>query len=127
METTLYTVTVNEFEGCPSESNILITVLDPENPDSLVYGEHFIPNIFSPNEDQLNDLLMVYGGPYSEMVLEIFDRWGTMVFRSTDQLMGWDGKHRGQEAQTGVYYYQFKGLSVWDESIESKGNITLIR
>lgn len=126
-QTTLYTVTVNELEGCPSESSILITVIDPEIPDSLVYGEYFLPNIFSPNDDLLNDVLLVYGGPYKEFNLEIFDRWGAMVFKSTDQMQGWDGNHRGQAAQTGVYFYQFTGITFWDEGIETKGNLTLIR
>jgi gliding motility-associated-like protein len=64
----------------------------------------FIPSAFTPNGDGLNDVLRIEG--LREDVgfqMRIFDRWGMMVYESTDPMAGWDGKFHGVAAQEGVY------------------------
>ncbi|MFO8068191.1 MAG: PKD domain-containing protein [Bacteroidales bacterium] len=59
--------------------------------------------------------------------LTIFNRWGELIFRSTDPLIGWDGYHRGSLAPQGVYVWKFNGLCTNGNSITKSGTVTLIR
>lgn len=73
---TTYTLMVFDENGCPAVDDILIIV----NRDVPV----FIPNVFSPNSDGINDVFTVFGGEGVSMInaLKIFDRWGNAVFES---------------------------------------------
>jgi gliding motility-associated-like protein len=62
-------------------------------------------NVFSPNSDGINDVFDI-GNPVQENYqLEIFNRWGAVVFSSTDPTKNWDGTHNQQRAGEGVYYW----------------------
>lgn len=87
----------------------------------------YIPTGFSPNGDNNNEMLFVMGGELKEMTLTIYNRWGEVVFETTDQLIGWDGKHRNKPVQAGVYAYKFRGTDSKNNLIERSGNITVIR
>jgi gliding motility-associated-like protein len=72
----------------------------------------FIPNVFSPNGDGVNDRFQVYGGPDIAAVkrMMIFDRWGELLYESEAQplawaIRGWDGRFKGQLMPVGVYVY----------------------
>ena len=88
----------------------------------------FVPNIFTPNGDGVNDVLQPhYDVTESEMVeFQVFDRWGNTVFRCT-QHCAWDGSVAGSLAQPGVYVYS---LTLEDsEGTESlfTGDVTVMR
>jgi large repetitive protein len=125
-ETTLYTVTIVGDDGCPSQSEVLITV------DGKL--EIFIPTAFSPNGDNTNDIFMVYGRPglaHIDQML-IFDRWGELVFEVSDAPInytgyGWDGTFKGKPLNVGVFAYVIK-LTYIDGTTEiRKGDITIFR
>ena len=59
--------------------------------------------------------------------MQVWNRWGEEVFRANEYNLGWDGKHKGTEAQTGVYAFMLKYKNVLNESKIVKGNVTLIR
>jgi gliding motility-associated-like protein len=59
--------------------------------------------------------------------IEIWNRWGQLVYSSTDPTKGWDGYFQGTEAQTGVYAYLIKYTTLKGDDKYSKGNVTLIR
>lgn len=95
----------------------------------------FIPNAFSPNNDNLNDEWFVVTNGVEKYELRIFDRWGNILFFSEDPTWKWDGKYKGIPCPEGVYTFFLK---VWIYSDnprinygavykEKKGNITLIR
>jgi gliding motility-associated-like protein len=73
----------------------------------------FVPNVFSPNDDGLNDKFVLFTNPnYDVSILkcDIFDRWGELVWRSENFTLHtfrdwWDGTFRGQPATQGVYVY----------------------
>jgi gliding motility-associated-like protein len=91
--------------------------------DSFIY----VPNAFTPNGDGENDVLYVRGELIEGMLFRVFDRWGEMVFESTDRLIGWDGTFRGKQLDPDVYDYYLKAICIdGDESI-IKGNITLMK
>jgi gliding motility-associated-like protein len=76
--------------------------------DSDVCGTYHLPNVFTPNFDERNDLFIPF--PYSSVEkidLQIVNRWGNVVFTTQDPDIKWDGKIEGtdQPVSDGVYYY----------------------
>ena len=125
-QTITYNLLVQDSLGCSATDQITLTV-DRNR-------EVFIPNVFSPNDDGINDLFMIFGG--KEIVeiplLAIFDRWGGQIYENTtltpnDESRGWDGTYRGEPLNTGVYTY-FAEILFADGQIEIlRGTIALIR
>jgi gliding motility-associated-like protein len=69
---------------------------------------YFMPNAFSPNNDGSNDVLRPIGYRFVQDIdLKIFNRWGTLVFETTDPSIGWNGvaKDSGEPVSAGTYYY----------------------
>ncbi|HXR79367.1 MAG TPA: gliding motility-associated C-terminal domain-containing protein, partial [Saprospiraceae bacterium] len=93
----------------------------------------YIPSVFSPNGDQVNDVFEVQTGQNLDVVsmsCAIFDRWGNNVFNSREINFAWDGKYKGSYLQPGVYVYVVSvGYRVQGEirSSEFEGGLTLIR
>jgi gliding motility-associated-like protein len=70
-----------------------------------------LPNVFTPNGDGKNDLFVPFPYKYIQDIdLKIFNRWGTLVFQTTDKDINWDGKEQedGKALSEGVYYYTCK-------------------
>lgn len=88
-----------------------------------------IPTGFTPNGDGLNDDFKPLGsGEFAtNYQMIVYNRWGQEVYRSVDPLLGWDGRFRGQEAQTGVYAYFITYKNIYNEDKLVKGNVTLTR
>ncbi len=90
----------------------------------------FVPNAFSPNGDGKNDRFNVLETCLVEKYkLEIFNRWGELVFTTLSTSKSWDGTYNGRDAEGGVYFYRINALLTdkSKEEIELKGDITLIR
>ncbi len=101
---TVYTLTVYDEEGCSASDQIRIIVNLERNV--------FVPNIFSPNEDGVNDFLTVYadGKVQNVKLFQIFDRWGNLIFENSDFLpnnpqAGWNGFVNGKLIHSGIYVY----------------------
>ncbi len=120
--TTIYTLTVSDGI-CEKSDTVLVKAY------SFICGEPFIyvPNAFSPNGDNENDVLYVRGQLIEGMVFRIFDRWGEMVFESFDRLNGWDGTFRGKALDPDVYDYYLKAICIDGEESITKGNISLLK
>jgi gliding motility-associated-like protein len=98
--------------------------------DSLVhlqlsYYEVFIPNVFSPNGDGINDDFIISGKDdfIEKTTIHIFDRWGNQIFNGPQ----WNGKSKEKEAPSGVY--SFVAIIKMNDGIDRqfKGSVTLIR
>jgi gliding motility-associated-like protein len=87
----------------------------------------YVPQIFSPNGDGLNDILYVHGNRVEYMTFIVYNRWGEKVFESNDNSVGWDGQFRGADAQGGVYVYYLEAKIIEGEVVTRKGDITLVR
>lgn len=86
------------------------------------------PTGFTPNGDGRNDVFSPLGVRYVKtMTMQVWNRWGQLVFSSTDPTKGWDGYFQGSQAQTGVYAYLVKYTTIGNEDKTIKGNVTLIR
>ncbi len=95
--------------------------------DADVYPLADIPKAFSPNGDGENDILYVRGAGIETIDLKIFNRWGELVFESTDISIGWDGKYKGTETPVEAYGYVLNVTFVDGTTFYKKGNVTLLR
>jgi len=87
----------------------------------------FVPNSFSPNNDGLNDVFKPVVPYCKSMDLKIFDRWGNLIYNTNNTEHGWDGKYKGENAQSDVYVYKIL-IEFFDGSFkDAHGHITLVR
>jgi gliding motility-associated-like protein len=121
-QTTQYTVSVTDGI-CVKSASVKVNVLEVVCDRTYVY----IPNAFSPNGDLENDVLYVRSAIATKILFRIFDRWGEMVFETTDQNIGWDGTFRDKLLKPDTYDYYLEATCVQGEQKIIKGNITLIR
>lgn len=87
----------------------------------------FIPNAFTPNNDKLNDVFLVYGYVVKEMHMMVFNQWGEKLFESRSQTQGWDGTHKGKVQPAGVYVYVVRLVLADGRTEVRRGSINLIR
>ncbi len=118
--TTYYIVTGANAFGCLSTDTALVNV-DFRNPI-------LVPTAFSPNGDGLNDVFRIENLKFEKLLeFRVFDRWGKLVFDTTDPKRGWDGTVNGKPVNTDVYFYQIQ-LGYADNYVQTiKGDVTLIR
>ena len=91
------------------------------------------PNIFIPNAFHPGGFLNEIFTPSNAFVstenysLRIFNRWGEMIFETTDPKVGWDGTTNGRYAPEAVYVYLLQAVQADGSEILRKGSVTLIR
>lgn len=92
------------------------------------HEELLIPNAFTPNNDGQNDIFKIVNISTQKLIdFKIFNRWGTVLFRTTDGRTGWDGSYKNQPQPFGVYGYVIR-IAYEDGYVETyKGTVTLIR
>jgi gliding motility-associated-like protein len=117
---TNYIVVGSNSQYCQAQDTVKIIV-------DVNCGDFFIPNVFSPNDDGLNDFINVHGRCITTYNLQIFSRWGEKVFETSNLENSWDGTYKGKKMDTGVFVYKADGVSIDGKSFKFKGNITLIR
>jgi gliding motility-associated-like protein len=90
-----------------------------------------IPNTFTPNYDGLNDIFIPvftsYGFDQRSYQLEIFDRWGSLIFTTNDYKKGWDGLYKLNPIKEEVYVYRIRFKTSDGNSIDKYGHVTLLR
>jgi len=122
-ETTTYSVTVTDEMGCTATDDITIFVRQPVCDETDV----FLPSAFSPNGDDINDVLFLRSNFIDEMEIWIYNRWGEEVFTSNDQSIGWDGTYNGEALAPDVYAYTLRVLCINQAEYSVRGNVTLIK
>lgn len=110
--------------GCWDEAQIRL--LERQSCDESYI---FMPNVFTPNGDNVNDLLEIQSIYLEEIInFQIFNRWGEMIFETSDIAQGWDGTQNGQEQPIGIYLYNIETLcSANGKKYIKSGDFTLIR
>ncbi len=116
VKTQKYQLTITDSIGCSSQDQFEVIVLE----------NGWIPDLFTPNDDGNNDILLIYGlGEVSNVKLEIYNRSGDKVFESTDlnmlQQKGWDGTKSGQKQPNGLYYWKITGLNADGSQVKLNG------
>lgn len=87
------------------------------------------PNIFTPNNDGSNDVFTLNGENVESLELVILNRWGNVVFESTDINAAWNGRNKntGNECSDGVYFYKYVITGQGDQGAEGHGYVHLVR
>ncbi|MCO5233847.1 MAG: PKD domain-containing protein [Chitinophagales bacterium] len=122
--TTEYTVVARNEFGCEDEARVTVGILDYCSNSRLK-----IPNVFTPNQDGLNDVFKIQLD--KDLVLfnqlRIYNRHGELVFQTTDPNVPWDGLFNGMPVNPGVFVY-YLDLNCYN-GLKSlvKGNVTVLR
>ncbi len=123
---TTYTLLVSTAEGCIDSITYTLKVDNNVN--------IYIPDVFSPNEDGINEYFYIHTNPSVEKIesLKIFDRWGNQVFINENflpnlELEGWNGKFRSKRMNPGVYVFAAEILLKNGTRVFEKGDLLLIR
>ncbi len=87
----------------------------------------FTPTAFTPDKDGVNDIFIPKGKFFTEFEMTVFNRWGEIVFHSTDIDSGWDGLYKGDVAKQDSYAYLIKAKDNRGREKVYKGTVTLLR
>ena len=92
--------------------------------------QYELPNIFTPNGDDKNDLLQPIKNRYVKSIaLTVYNRWGNKVFSTDDPQINWNGKSDGKKLSDGVYFYVCTVNEIYLSGIKPRnirGNIHII-
>jgi gliding motility-associated-like protein len=116
-----YVVKVGNAQGCFAFDTIRVNVFKID-PDLLV------PTAFSPNGDGLNDIFQpILIGMRSLDVFMVYNRWGQLVYSTTQTETGWNGTFGGAPQGTGTFVWYAEGTNYLGKKIKKKGTVILIR
>ncbi len=119
--TGIYTVKITNNRNCFIILTVNVKVVDLQI---------FVPTVFTPNGDNKNDLMRVYGTGIKTVTFKIFNRLGELVFETQDfdivenQSKGWDGTFKGTLLQDGNYTWAIVGKFIDDTDIKVQGRTT---
>ena len=119
-----YTVSLTlESLGCSTTESLTITVLENTNVDFI------LPNVFSPNNDGINDTFSNLVNNATSIDLEIINRWGAVVFQTNDAASAWDGKDQitNDDCLEGVYFYKLTITNKADQVVTHHSFVHLVR
>ena len=126
LETTEYELLVINDRGCSEVARIRINV--DERPDI------YVPNVFSPNGDGLNDGFTIFTGKAVQVIerMIVMDRWGALVFerenfQPNDESLGWDGRRGDDQLNPGVFVFQAELILLDGRKTRISGDVTLVR
>ncbi len=121
----IYTLTVTDQNtGCIIEENISVRFINLCSEKAF-----YIPNIFSPNGDGVNDNFKIIAERPEEFnEIRLFDRWGNQLYASDNILDAWDGTYKGEPLMPGVYVYRIDYTCLeTGEQLNVYGDITVMR
>lgn len=115
-----YTVQAKTAEGCIGSDDIRVKVY--KGP------EIYVPNAFTPNNDQLNDIMKAIPvGIVDFHYFRIFNRYGQLVFSTANPANGWNGVYQGAQQGTGTYVWMAEAVDYLGNVLRRKGTFVLLR
>ena len=115
-----YTIEARTAIGCLATDKIKIQVY--KGPDI------YVPLAFTPNRDTKNDILRAIPvGIKDFRYFRIFDRWGALVFNTTNPANGWDGKIKGVEQPVATFIWIAEGIDYKGNTIQRKGSVIIVK
>ena len=111
----VYTLQVSSVEGCRASDEVLVKLLKQIK----------VPNAFSPNGDGINDTWVIqYLESYPDCTVDVYNRYGQVVFHSTGYNRPWDGRVSGQALPVGTYYWV---INPKNGRSQVNGSVTILR
>lgn len=119
-QTYVFIVRANASEAGLNQavSNRIVVIKDPHL---------FYPTAFTPNGDNLNDIFNVYGQYITEFEMNIFNRWGELMFTTSLLDQGWDGTYKGSPMPEGTYTFVAKIKDQAERSFTKSGSVLLLK
>jgi gliding motility-associated-like protein len=117
----IVTLYIENIYGCRDTTDKLVRI----NP---AYGI-WIPNVFTPDADGLNEFFSIEGFGIKEVDLRIFDRWGLQIFHKVGESgsVSWDGVYKGDVVQEDVYVYKARVKDVFNKYHDFVGRVTVLK
>lgn len=116
----VYTIRITNYAGCITQDTLLVRVFND-------YGV-FVPSGFSPDGDGVNDKLTpILIGIREVKSFRIFNRWGQLVYQTSEKNEGWNGTFKGMEQLSETYAWVIEVINEEGETIQKTGKSTLIR
>ncbi len=116
-----YTVTATTAEGCVGTDKIFVKVFKVD-PDM------YVPSAFTPNGDGNNDMIRpILLGMKDLNYFRVYNRWGELMFSTTEKDKGWDGRHGGKLQSQATYVWMAEGVTYTGETRQKKGYVVLIK
>jgi gliding motility-associated-like protein len=112
-------LTVKNSDGCVDSTLIEIDIAQEER--------IFVPNVFTPNGDSINDYFVVSRTGYHDYHIYIYNRWGGLIYESMDPISNWDGSYNGSICSDGVYVFLITALNHKGSEKTLRGTITLLK
>ncbi|HLV41457.1 MAG TPA: PKD domain-containing protein [Brumimicrobium sp.] len=110
---------VNNAYGC-KDSTYRIVFMEP-------YTTLYVPNAFTPDENHVNEIFQPIVHDVSNYSFEVYNRWGKLIFRTTNTKEGWNGQFKGSPSPDGVYLWKVEYMNHLFINEEHYGNFSLIR
>ena len=121
IDTITYFVHVSTPEGCSANDALKVTVFKTQ-------PEIFVPTAFTPNSDGRNDILKpILAGMKKLDYFRVYNRWGQLVYSTSEQGKGWDGTFSGREQASNTFVYMAQAIDYLDRKVFRKGTFVLIR
>ncbi|SIT30172.1 gliding motility-associated C-terminal domain-containing protein [Filimonas lacunae] len=119
-ETQQYTIQMSFPSGCVTADTLLVNV--------FISNDVLVPNVFTPNGDGQNDLLLPnLRGNIKLRYFRVFNRWGKKVFESSDPAQGWDGRVNGELQPLATYVWTAEAVDNNGKAFHRQGSVTLLR
>ena len=120
-DTVKYRLVVKNASNCPDTAYVMVRIF--RTAPSI-----FVPSAFTPNNDGLNDIFKpITAGIKKINYFRVFNRWGQLVYQTSIDGAGWDGKINGQIQSTNVYVWVVSAVDYLGKDYFAKGTVTLIR
>jgi gliding motility-associated-like protein len=117
---TAYTIQLKTSAGCITIDTQIVKI----NKNIVIY----VPNAFTPNDDNKNDYLKPFMIGIKELVyFKVFNRWGELVFETKSINPGWDGRYKGIPVQSHTLVWMLQGIGADNKVYNAKGSTVLIR
>ena len=119
LTTTTYQLKVTTAQGCVDSSSVTVTVVDQCDEPMVA---------FTPNGDGINDVWLVTNPNCLRTAqVEIFNRYGALIYKSDNYQNNWDGTYKGKPVADGTYYYVIQYRMINNKLIQKKGHVTVLR
>ena len=112
---------------CFKRDSVSINISNCE-PNVFTPCQLFVPKAFTPNGDGINDKFCpLTKCSFQHYELLIFNKWGELIFKTSNQTNKWDGKYKGSDCSAGVYIYTITYKFLSQQTKNAYGSITLLR
>jgi gliding motility-associated-like protein len=115
-----YLIRINTTEGCVITDTLLVRM--------FTQREIYLPTTFSPNGDGANDVLTPRLVGIADLIyFRVYDRWGQLMYQTTQENQGWDGIYKGTKQPMETYAWMAEGKDIDGNIIKRSGTVILLR